>query len=329
MYYRLLILVSVLFVYGCRQSTCGIPAAAEKIPVQVEIERLEARFFQDTSKQALAEFVQNQPDFVANFFRRSQLRSDSVLVNALHGLATNPELRKLGKEAEAKFGDMQQERQQLEAAFKVIKYYYPNFAVPEVKTFVSGLSQDFLITDSLLVLGIDFFIGQDASYRPDVYDYILRRYERANMIPTAMLLLSNQYNQTSQTERNLLSEMINTGKAYYFVESVMPCTPDSSIIGYSRKDIADVFHNETKIWAHFIEKGLLYEKNPFVVTKYIGERPNTPEIDATAPGRIGTWLGWQIVRKYMERNPNITLPELMAETDHQKIFNASKYKPQK
>ncbi|WP_187264468.1 gliding motility lipoprotein GldB [Pontibacter beigongshangensis] len=329
MYYRLLILVTLLFVSGCRKNTCGIPEGAEKVPVQVEIERLEKRFFQDTSRQGIAAFIKSHPDFAEKFFGRGQLRSDSVLINALHGLATNLELRKLGQEAESRFGDMQTERQQLETAFKVIKYYYPDFVVPEVKTFVSGLSRDFLITDSLLVLGLDFFIGKDASYRPDVYEYILKRYERPNMLPTAMLLLSNQFNQTSQTERNLLAEMINTGKAYYFVESVMPCTADSAIIGYSRKEIAEVRHNEPKVWAHFIEKELLYEKNPFLITKYVGERPNTPEIDATAPGRIGTWVGWQIVRKYMERNPNITLPELMAETDHQKIFNEAKYKPRK
>ncbi|MFT2009229.1 gliding motility lipoprotein GldB [Pontibacter sp. 13R65] len=329
MYYRLLILVTLLFIFGCKKSTCSIPEEAEKIPLRVEIERLEQRFFQDTSRSDLADFVKKHPEFVESFFRRSQLRSDSVLINALHGLATNPELRKLGKEAEDRFGNMEQERQELESAFKVVKYYYPDFVVPEVKTFVSGLSRDFLITDSLLVLGIDFFVGQQASYRPDVYDYILKRYERPNMVPTAMLLLSNRFNQTSRSERNLLAEMINTGKAYYFVESVLPCTPDSAIIGYSRKDIADVRHNEAKIWAHFIEKGLLYERSPFVITKYIGERPNTPEIDATAPGRLGTWVGWQIVRKYMERNPDVTLPELLAEIDHQKILNESKYKPRK
>jgi hypothetical protein len=44
---------------------------------------------------------------------------------------------------------------------------------------------------------------------------------------------------------------------------------------------------------------------------------------------LGTWVGWQIVRKYMDRNPKVTLQELMADDDYQKIFNESKYKPEK
>src|SRR5690606_28836051 len=109
--------------------------------------------------------------------------NDSVLINALYSLATNPELKTLAQEADNTFGDMAAERKQLETAFKHIKHYYPEFKEPQVKTFVSGLNQDLLVSDSLLVFGLDFFIGKDASYRPDTYDYILKRYERPNMVP--------------------------------------------------------------------------------------------------------------------------------------------------
>ncbi len=328
MYYRILILSIVLLVFGCRDKGCQIPDEAADIPVTVEIERLEGPFFEIKSKEDAAKFMNEHPLFARKFLQKGQI-PDPVLLNSLQGLATNAELRKLKDEAVQRFGKMEQEKEQLETAFKVLKYYYPDFKEPQVKTFVSGLSQDLLVTDSLLVFGIDFFIGKKASYRPDTYDYILSRYERENMVPAAMLLLSNKYNKANFLDRSLLSEMITAGKAYYFVKTIMPCTPDSLIIGYSDQKLADVKHNEGKIWAHFIEKSLLYEKSPFVVNKYIGERPNTPEIDASAPGRIGTWVGWQIVKKYMERNPDVTLPQLMANDDYRKIFDGSKYKPEK
>ncbi|WP_242929439.1 gliding motility lipoprotein GldB [Pontibacter vulgaris] len=328
MYYRILILSILLFAFGCQKKGCQIPEGAAEIPVTVEIERLEQPFFKIRSKEEVTQFLKSHPLFARKFLQQGQL-PDSVLQNSLYGLATNPELKKLASEAEQKFGKMEKEKEQLETAFKIIKYHYPDFKEPQVKTFVSGLSQDLLVTDSLLVLGIDFFIGKKASYRPDTYEYILSRYERDYIVPSAMLLLSNKFNKASFLERSLLAEMISAGKAYYFVKTVMPCTPDSLIIGYSAQKLADVNHNEGKIWAHFIEKSLLYEKSPFVVNKYIGERPNTPEIDATAPGRIGTWVGWQIVKKYMERNPDVTLPELMANDDFQKIFDESKYKPER
>ena len=332
MYYRFLILAVLLLSFGCKKKSCDIPEEVARIPVKVEIERLEEPFFKADTKQGVAQFLNRNPLFADMYLQRSEYPSDSVLISSLLPLTTNASLDTLVQEAQRKFGDMEQEREQLEIAFKHIKYYYPDFIPPQVKTFVTGLGtlgNDLFVSDTLLVFGIDYFIGQGATYRPQAYEYILKRYEREKMVPAAMLLLSNRYNKANLTDRNMLSEMVNMGKAYYFVKEVMPCTPDSLIISYTDQQLADVHHNESRIWAHFVEKGLLYEKNPFQIQKYIAERPSTPEIDSNAPGRLGTWLGWQIVRAYMERNPNVTLQQLMAETDYRKIFNESKYKPKK
>ncbi|MBC5994717.1 gliding motility lipoprotein GldB [Pontibacter cellulosilyticus] len=332
MYYRFLILAVLLLSFGCKKKGCDIPEEVAEIPVQVKIERLEKSFFEADTKQEVAQFLNENPLFAEKYLQRSEYPADSVLVTSLLPLTTNASLDTLVQEANKRFGDMEQEREQLETAFKFIKHYYPEFNPPQVKTFVTGLGtlgNDLFVSDSLLVFGIDYFIGKNATYRPQAYEYILTRYEREKMVPAAMLLLSNRFNKANLTDRNLLSEMINMGKAYYFVKAVMPCTPDSLIISYTDQQLADIHHNEGRIWAHFIEKSLLYEKNPFQIQKYIGERPSTPEIDSKAPGRLGTWVGWQIVNTYMERNPNVTLPELMAETDYRKIFNESRYKPKK
>ncbi len=331
MYYRFLLLATLLLAFGCSDKGCELPDEIASIPLDITIERLEKPFFESKSEAGITSFLQEHPLFARNYLQISGA-PDNRLTNSLYEIATNASLDTLVRQAGQRFGDMKEEQQQLETAFKVVKHNYPQFEVPEVKTFVTGLGSlgnDIYLSDSLLVFGLDYFIGKTASYRPQVYEYIRNRYEREKMVPAAMLLLSDRFNKTNPAERTLLAEMLNIGKAYYFVQTVMPCAPDSVIISYSGQEMADVNHNEGRIWAHFIEKGLLYEKSPFVVNKYIGERPNTPEIDGTAPGRIGAWVGWQIVRKYMERHPKVTLPELMAETDYGKIFNESKYKPER
>ncbi|RYD80660.1 MAG: gliding motility lipoprotein GldB, partial [Sphingobacteriales bacterium] len=62
---------------------------------------------------------------------------------------------------------------------------------------------------------------------------------------------------------------------------------------------------------------------------YLSDGPFTPglgENRESAP-KLGVWTGWQIVRKYMKENPKITLQDLMADNDAQRILNLSKYKP--
>ncbi|GHA67703.1 gliding motility lipoprotein GldB [Pontibacter akesuensis] len=330
MYYRFFILAVLIFTFGCGgDKSCELPDEIADVPVDVEIGRMEKALFSAKSEAEVAAFLEENPLFMQKYL---QIPNDAEQVKALYELSTNAALDSLVLQSEEAFGDMKVQEQQLERAFKVIKYHYPEYHVPQVKTFVTGLGSlgnDLFVSDSLLVLGLDYFIGPKARYRPQAYDYILARYQPEKMVPAAMLLLSNRFNKTNAADRTLLGEMVSMGKAYYFVQSVLPCTPDSLIISYTDQQIADIFHNEGRIWAHFLEKELLFEKSPFVVNKYIGERPNTPEVDASAPGRIGTWVGWQIVRHYMQRNPDVSLPELMAETDYRKIFNESKYKPEK
>jgi hypothetical protein len=120
--------------------------------------------------------------------------------------------------------------------------------------------------------------------------------------------------------------MVAYGKAYAFTKKILPCTPDSILIGYSQKEIDGAFFNEPTIWKKMIEDQVLFSTSHFIKQKYISERPKTTEISSQCPGRIGMWVGWQIVNHYQDETGK-KLPDLMREADAQKIFKLSKYKP--
>jgi gliding motility-associated lipoprotein GldB len=325
-----ILLFTFLFILSCRQQQCEIAPEVAKIQVKVELERLERPFYQLKNESELSAFLQKNPTFANKYLQRNQYPSEAQLTISLLQLIRNPNLQQFARETEQHFGAMAEVQQDLTTAFKHLKFYYPQFRVPEVKTFVSGLlGPDFYLSDSLVVLGIDYFAGKKASYRPQQPDYILTRYEKGNMVPALVTLISAKYNRTDPKNNTMMAEMVNYGKSYYFTKRMLPCTPDSLIIGYTDQQMADITYNEGKIWAHFIQKSLLYETSHFKVNKYTGERPNVPEISNRCPGRIATWVGWQIVKKYMEEHPEVTLSQLMAEQDVQKIFTQSRYKPKR
>ena len=121
--------------------------------------------------------------------------------------------------------------------------------------------------------------------------------------------------------------MIAYGKAYYFAKRMMPCTPDSVFIAYTNEEITGSRKNEGLIWYRLVEDQVLYQTSHQVKQKYIDERPKTIEVGEKCPGRIGTWVGWQIVNEYMQRNAETTLPELMTLSNPDQLFKDSKYKP--
>ncbi|NJN42060.1 MAG: hypothetical protein HC811_07415 [Flammeovirgaceae bacterium] len=148
-------------------------------------------------------------------------------------------------------------------------------------------------------------------------------------MPSVFLLygISNDYNAIDLNDHTVMADMVAYGKAYYFTKRMLPCVPDSTLIGYSAKEMSGSQKYESLIWARLLEDQVLFSTSHIVKQKFIAERPKTIEVGEDCPGRIGTWVGWRMVDEYMKKFPDTSLPDLMKTEDAKKIFNDSMYKP--
>lgn len=327
---RLIFTLLVFVLFGCGDSKEAIERPdVSHIPVEVNIIRLEQKLFESQSRGEVKAFLQENKLFAQNFLDAEQYPHDSILVDQLYALVNNQSLDTVYQETQEVFDNLEGVRQGFETAFQYIKYYYPDFEVPTIYTMVTGFGKDLYISEEMIVIGLDYFLGPEATYRPlEVPNYILRRYTPRHIVPTCMLLLSQRFNKADPQDNTLLADMIYYGKSYYFTDFVLPNTPDSLVIGYTDLEMAGVEVNEQRIWSHFLINELLYETSPVIKKKYLDERPATLEIGDKAPGRIGTWLGWQIVSSYMQEQEEVTLKELMEQENARKILEEARYRPE-
>lgn len=323
------LLISACFIYACKNN-CEKDVDLSGINGEVNIIRTEKELFEINSPATALQWMQKYPDVSTNYFQRSAFPHDSLLANYLYKFYSNKELKDLYKASDSTFGDLSAIKSNLQTLFQHIKFYYPKFYIPKVYTIVSGFQfdKDIYISDSVIVVSIDYFLGKKAKYRPPFYSYFLERYEKEYIVPMISLAVSSKFNVVDLKDETMLANMIFYGKAYYFSKKVQPCIPDSLLVQYSSQQLEDIHNNQEIIWGHFIQNKLLFETKPQLIEKYIGESPRINEIGEKCPGRIGRWLGWEIVKSYIEQYPEMTLQELMAEKDAQKIFRLSKYKPQ-
>ncbi|WP_310391500.1 gliding motility lipoprotein GldB [Hymenobacter sp.] len=309
---------------GCRDD-----AAADAPAVAVRLQRLEPAFFGLKTPADARQFLDAYPVF-ARYYLQRQPANEQRLTTTLPQMATNAALQQLGRETAAAFPDSAALRRELGEMFRRVHYYFPDFRAPRAVTYVSGfLGKDIYVNDSLLVLSLDWFAGPKASKRPDLPQYMLRRYTPAGLLPLLTQSVASKYNRHELTANTVLDAMVHSGKALYFASQMLPCTPDSLLLGYTGREMTGLEANEARVWGHFLEKNLLYSTTPFLVQKYVGERPNVPEIDHTCPGRVGQWVGLQIVRKYVAEHPEISLGRLMAEKNAQRFLNESHYRPKR
>lgn len=307
---------------------CDYPEVTVSEVPEIQVERLENELFAMESVGEVRQFLREHPTLTTEFLGSAQYPGDSILAEVLLSRMNNPYIDTLRRESDRVFGDMSGVISDLKQAIARLKVFYPEAKVPKVQTMVTGFgTSEMYVSDSLIIIGLDYYIGEGASFRPNEYpNYILKRYQPAYIVPAIMLMLSEPYVVTDYQDQTMLADMIYYGKKYHFAKSTMPCAQDSLLIWYSGKELEDIHENQHIIWGNFLQNELLFETSHITKEKFLGERPNTYEISAVCPGRIGAWVGWEIVRKYAAENPEVSMPEVMAFSDANQLLNASNYK---
>ena len=220
------------------------------------------------------------------------------------------------------------EKKEFQDSFSRLKLHLPQITIPQITTIVSGFYNDVVVVDNNIIIGLDYFLDQDSKFKPqDIPDYILKRYSPDNLVPITMSVYCSQFNKINSLDNTMISEMLNFGKLYYLLQTILPCENPEKLIGYSKEEWDLVNQNEEIIYSVFVDKQLFFETNHLIKNKYLSDRPKTFEISPSCPGRIGAWLGWKIIDSYMQKNPKITIKELLNNTNNKEIFFQSLYKP--
>lgn len=213
---------------------------------------------------------------------------------------------------------------------KRFKYHFPKRNLPnKLVTCTNCFNYSVAYVDSNLVVGLDNYLGDTAIFYQmlQLPQYKTRCMNQNYILPDLVRgwLLTEFDN--SEPVNTLLFHTIFYGKLYYCMSALLPETPDSLLIGYTKQQLAYCKANEKNSWAFFAEKNRLYENNLKIVQELTAEGPFTGAISRQCPPRIAMWVGWQIVKSYMDKNENVTLEQLMMEKDAQKILSKSKYRP--
>ena len=311
-----------LFMVSCQSNEKGVDIS--KLDMAVSITRLDKTLMAVSSKEDVARFLSENEAITRSFYRAYP--DDTAFVSYVYELTQHPETRALYNQTDTYFGDLKDLQKQFEEAFKRIKFYYPQFKAPAIYTTFSGLQNDLFVSDSLIVIALESFIGPEAKYRPQLPVYMLTRYQKESLVPTVIRLLSDSYVKSEIADQTLLGDMVYFGKSFEFTKTMLPDVPAHLIIDYTDSTYQKTWYAQDLVWAHLIDKGVLYEKTPRLKEVYLGERPFVVEIGPACPGRIGQWVGWRIVNEYRTQNPSLSFVEVMENKNAQDILQKSKYR---
>jgi len=250
-----------------------------------------------------------------------------------------PAIRKLKDTIDIVFGDFRQMEEQFYEGFQYYKHHFPERNIPNIYTLLSEYAfQKFVFEDSNkkdgLGIGLDFFLGSNYPYQElnpsnsAFSTYLTRSFNKDHLVKRGFEAIIDDMADRPKGNR-LLDLMIHNGKQLYILDQLIPYTPDTIKLEYTPTQVKWIKENEYNIWAYLIDKELLYSTNMREIQKLVNPSPHSPGMPPEAPGRTANWVGWQIVKNYMKRNPNTSLSTLLALEDSQKILDKAKYKPRR
>lgn len=317
-------IILIFSITSCDSTSEKVGIDVSNIKASGKIIRFDEALLAAKSPAEITALMQQYPRYATDFLRVTP--NNKAVADSLFKLTQNTDIQAFFKESQAQFTNVANLEAEFANAFKHIKYYYPTFKEPKILATFTGLSSDLYVSDSLIIVSLESFIGKTAKYRPNQPTYIQNKYERQYIVPTVIHFLSMKYIKTNPADQTLLSDMIYHGKADEFVFEMMPNVADTLVLGYTDRQMDETWEAQDLVYAHFVDNKLLFETNPFKKDKYMIERPTTNEVGPACPGRIGQWLGWRITEKYRSENPSISFQQLMANTNAKEIFEKSKYR---
>ena len=315
-----LILLIFLFFNACQDEFTN-ESDIESISVSISFDRFDLKFY-NQPPEVIPELKKKYPFLFPKQF------SDSVWISrqkdSLQLL--------LQSEVNKTFKDIELFERDVDHLFKHIKYFFPFVKTPRVITLTNNVDYQIktVYSDSLLLISLDTFLGSKNHLYDGIHTYIRKELD-PKYITVQIADKFGAFIIPPVEDRTFLARMIYEGKKLYLNDLLLPHVPIEDRIVYTKEEFNWALENEKHVWQYFIEKQVLYQTQLEWVQRFIEPAPFSKfylQLDNETPGRIGSWLGWQIVNSYMTQFPETPLDELL-KISPQKLFNLSKYKPKR
>ncbi|MDR5591805.1 gliding motility lipoprotein GldB [Christiangramia sp. SM2212] len=295
-------------------------AKIEKINADFELIRFDEKFA-SASEEDLPQLKSEYP------FLFPQQYPDSVWIQKMNEsiqLEINTEVGRV-------FPEFSEEEDELHSLFQHVVYYYPDFQVPDVITVTSEVDykNKIIYTEDYLFVSLDTYLGKDHKFYVGMQEYLKKNFTKDQISVDAAAEIAKKYVPKADS-RTFLSHMLYYGKLLYLKDRFIPFKSDAEKIGYSEEEMKWAKNNEDQIWRYFIENELIYDTDSQLYSRFLYPAPFSKfylQLDAESPARLGQYIGWNIIRAYMEKN-DVSINKML-NTSSEEIFNKAKYKPKK
>jgi len=263
---------------------------------------------------------------------------DSVETSAIKKVYANAYMRELSDVLSKRFADLNSEKLQIINGFKYLKYHFPNGKIPEKVVFLNSFFQ-FNAWSSSKEIAISLERNLNSSDKiiqklpgQDFPNWVKEAWDRKFLVRDAICSWimthyvrpagnKNEYMDYHwETKASIAENLIRWGKIIYLAKAAMPKLHASDLLRYSFQEYQWALENEVPFWKFLIDQKLLFIKDEVTANNFFNDGPFTPGLPEKGPDRLGQFLGYRIVDKFVEKE-DISPAELL-DTPYEEILQS-------
>lgn len=342
---KILFLVPLTLLISCGEPNL-LDVDVSTIDLTIPLNRFEKEFF-EADKYKLRELNEEwtkkygilYESFIFDMLNEGSVH-EPMIVYRLERFLNDSAMQQVYGSLKEKFGNFTPYHEKLTDGFKHYKYHFKDSAIPSITTFYSNFNAKVFPTKDNIAIGIDLFLGKESDIVKRLSTEYYPAYLKTKMEPQFLVTETMKYwlyykfaNPTDFRnysiyiiEDDFLSTIILHGKMLYTLKAMFPNEDMEVLFGYTPEQLTWCEENEHFIYQKLVEDNLIYSKNQKDISRYINDGPFTTGLSDESPSMVGCYIGYSIVKQFMERNQKLTLPDLLyKKTNEREIFKG--YKP--
>ena len=244
---------------------------------------------------------------------------DEKINDRLCAYYSDTSLVNLMLDVEDKYKDLTHLEKELTKSFVRLKKELPSMPIPVVYSQISALNQSIVVSDSLIGISLDKYMGEDyPMYKKYYYSYQRKSMNPERILPDCIsfYLLSLYPFPWEQNHRTLFDVIMYRGKIAWITEKVIGSKGLGSVaLGYSVQQLEWCNKNRKQFVDWVNKTNHLERTDPMIIRAYVQPMPNSV-LKNEVPPMIGVWLGMVYIDAYMKKNPDVTIEQLLNNTDY-------------
>ncbi len=275
--------------------------------------------------------IEDMDSGVKLYFRLNNINVDSVdVIEELKALSETKAVKVFGSDAKQKFPTLSDQEIDISLLAHNLNEQLPKAKISEIYSVISPYRQGIIVDGSTILIALNLYMGADYAGN-DGFDNYFKSVRTASRIDdeVAEAMISINYPFSTSKQATLLNNMLYNGAIVYSILKLQPETTLAEALGVSQENLNWFEANEAKLWESLLAKELLYSADLMIATKLIAPSPISSPIASNVPGRAARYLGYKIVKSYVENHPGVTLETILSPGfyDNNQTLIEAKYAP--